>query len=146
MAVGIPEFDRVLGGGIVPGSVVLVGGDPGIGKSTLMMQMASALAAAPRSILQGRSRSARSSCAPSACRCKPPESLLLLAETNLEVIEAVLDAGRAPDLLIVDSIQTMYRPDLESAPGTVSQVREATGHLHAHCEDARTSRCFWSDT
>jgi DNA repair protein RadA/Sms len=123
-AVGIPEFDRVLGGGIVPGSVVLVGGDPGIGKSTLMMQMASALRCVTlyitgeESVGQIKLRAARLS-------VKPPESLLLLAETNLDVIQAVI-AKEPPDLIIVDSIQTMYRPELESAPGTVSQVREAT--------------------
>jgi len=123
-AVGIPEFDRVLGGGIVPGSVVLVGGDPGIGKSTLMMQMASALRCVTlyitgeESVGQIKLRAAR-------LAVKPPDSLLLLAETNLDVIQAVI-AKEPPDLLIVDSIQTMFRPDLESAPGTVSQVREAT--------------------
>ncbi|HUI09290.1 MAG TPA: DNA repair protein RadA [Bacteroidota bacterium] len=123
-AVGIPEFDRVLGGGIVPGSVVLVGGDPGIGKSTLMMQMASALkcvtlyVTGEESVGQIKLRAER-------LAVKPPESLLLLAETNLDVIQAVI-ARQPPDLLIVDSIQTMFRPQLESAPGTVSQVREAT--------------------
>jgi len=121
---GIPEFDRVLGGGIVPGSVVLVGGDPGIGKSTLMMQMASALKCVTlyitgeESVGQIKLRAERLS-------VKPPESLLLLAETNLDVIQAVI-TKQPPDLLIVDSIQTMFRPELESAPGTVSQVREAT--------------------
>jgi DNA repair protein RadA/Sms len=123
-AVGIPEFDRVLGGGIVPGSVVLVGGDPGIGKSTLMMQMASALRCVTlyitgeESVGQIKLRAER-------LAVKPPESLLLLAETDLDVIQAVI-AKQPPDLIIVDSIQTMFRPDLESAPGTVSQVREAT--------------------
>ena len=123
-AVGIPEFDRVLGGGIVPGSVVLVGGDPGIGKSTLMMQMASSLRCVTlyitgeESVGQIKLRAER-------LAVKPPESLLLLAETNLDVIQAVI-AKQPPDLIIVDSIQTMFRPDLESAPGTVSQVREAT--------------------
>jgi len=122
--VGIPEFDRVLGGGIVPGSVVLIGGDPGIGKSTLMMQMASSLRCVTlyitgeESVGQIKLRAER-------LAVKPPESLLLLAETNLDVIQAVI-ARQPPDLLIVDSIQTMFRPDLESAPGTVSQVREAT--------------------
>jgi len=122
--VGIPELDRVLGGGIVAGSVVLVGGDPGIGKSTLMMQMASALRCVTlyitgeESVGQIKLRAER-------LAVRPPESLLLLAETNLDVIQAVI-AKQPPDLLIVDSIQTMFSPDLESAPGTVSQVREST--------------------
>lgn len=122
-ATGIPEFDRVLGGGIVPGSVVLVGGDPGIGKSTLMMQMAASLKAAlyitgEESLAQIRMRSDR-------LGLKPPNGLLLLAETDLNVINALL-SRTSPEAVVVDSIQTMYRPELESAPGTVSQVREAT--------------------
>jgi DNA repair protein RadA/Sms len=125
---GIPELDRVLGGGIVPGSVVLIGGDPGIGKSTLMMQMAAGLGklltlyvTGEESVQQIKLRAARLS-------LSPPESLLLLAETNIAVIEAVIERT-SPGLVIVDSIQTMYRQDLESAPGTVSQVREATAAL-----------------
>lgn len=126
MAVGIPEFDRVLGGGIVPGSVVLVGGDPGIGKSTLMMQMASSLGGCTTLYITGEESVSQIKLRVQRLAVKPPESLLLLAETNLEVIQGVLERS-LPDLLIVDSIQTMYRPELESAPGTVSQVREATG-------------------
>jgi DNA repair protein RadA/Sms len=120
----IPEFDRVLGGGIVPGSVVLIGGDPGIGKSTLMMQMAALSAqvvlyiTGEESVNQIKLRSERLAMTPS-------KNLLLLAETNLHLIDALLEKTD-PDLVIVDSIQTMYRPELESAPGTVSQVREAT--------------------
>jgi DNA repair protein RadA/Sms len=125
---GIPELDRVLGGGIVPGSVVLVGGDPGIGKSTLMLQMAAALqkthtlyVTGEESIQQIKLRATRLAAAPS-------EALLLLAETNVGLIEAVVERS-SPELVIVDSIQTMYRQELESAPGTVSQVREATAAL-----------------
>lgn len=121
----IPEFDRVLGGGIVAGSVVLVGGDPGIGKSTLMMQMAASLpetvclyVTGEESLTQIRLRSDR-------LEVKPTKHLLLLAETDLHVINAIVEQD-PPDLIIVDSIQTMYRPELESAPGTVGQVREAT--------------------
>ena len=124
----IPEFDRVLGGGIVPGSVVLVGGDPGIGKSTLMLQMASSLTSltvlyitGEESVHQIRMRSER-------LGIRPSEQLLLLAETDLDVIGTLLEKSR-PDLVVVDSIQTMYRSDFESAPGTVSQVREATAQF-----------------
>jgi DNA repair protein RadA/Sms len=124
----IPEFDRVLGGGIVPGSVVLVGGDPGIGKSTLMMQMASSLTSlivlyitGEESVHQMRLRADR-------LEIHPSENLLLLAETNLDVIGTLLEKTK-PDLVIVDSIQTMFRADFESAPGTVSQVREATAQF-----------------
>ena len=121
----IPEFDRVLGGGIVPGSVVLVVGDPGIGKSTLMMQMASALKTQLVLYITGEESVNQIKLRAERLDSKPSNNLLLLAETNLQVIEALI--GKAdPDLVIVDSIQTMFRPDLESAPGTVSQVREAT--------------------
>jgi DNA repair protein RadA/Sms len=122
---GIPEFDRVLGGGIVPGSVTLVGGDPGIGKSTLMMQLAAAVrdrvilyVTGEESVSQVKLRSDR-------LEQRPDERLLVLAETDLDVIRAVVERA-PPDLMIVDSIQTMERPDLESAPGTVAQVRETT--------------------
>ncbi len=121
----IPELDRVLGGGIIPGSVVLVGGDPGIGKSTLMVQMACALAdrvvlyiTGEESVQQIRLRAER-------LEARPSKNLLLLAETSIEILDEILKKA-TPDLVIVDSIQTMMHPDFESAPGTVSQVREAT--------------------
>lgn len=129
----IPELDRVLGGGIVPGSVTLVGGDPGIGKSTLMMQMASALGSkvilyvtGEESVRQIKLRSER-------LESKPSKNLLLLAETNLHVIDALLEKT-TPDVVIVDSVQTMYRPELESTPGTISQVREATAMFMRHAK------------
>lgn len=125
---GIEEFDRVLGGGIVPGSVCLLGGDPGIGKSTLMMQVAANLTdlvvlyiTGEESVKQIKLRSER-------LHFPPSKNLLLLAETNLELISDLIGRGE-PDLIIVDSIQTMYRPELESAPGSVSQVRESTALL-----------------
>ena len=121
----IPELDRVLGGGIVPGAVVLVGGDPGIGKSTLMMQMAAALGdrivlyiTGEESVQQIRLRAER-------LETKPGKNVLLLAETGLDLLDPLLHQAE-PDVVIVDSIQTMSHPDFESAPGTVSQVREAT--------------------
>jgi DNA repair protein RadA/Sms len=129
----IPELDRVLGGGIVPGSVVLVGGDPGIGKSTLMMQMAASLdgqtvlyVTGEESLTQVRLRADRLTPA-------PHKRVLLLAETDVDVVMNLLE--RAPaDLIIVDSMQTMHHPQLESAPGTVSQVREVTTHFMRHAK------------
>jgi DNA repair protein RadA/Sms len=122
----LPELDRVLGGGIVAGSVVLVGGDPGIGKSTLMLQMAAALKDRVTLYVTGEESPAQVRLRAERLESPPGEHILLLTETNVEAIEAVLD-GHPPGLMIVDSIQTMVRPDLDSAPGTVSQVREATG-------------------
>jgi DNA repair protein RadA/Sms len=128
MATGIPEFDRVLGGGIVPGSVVLIGGDPGIGKSTLMMQMAASLNSKLVLYITGEESVHQIKMRAGRLNISPSDQLLLLAETNLEVIAALLEKT-SPDIVIVDSIQTMFRSDFESAPGTVSQVREATAQL-----------------
>jgi DNA repair protein RadA/Sms len=128
----IGEFARVLGGGIVPGSIVLVGGDPGIGKSTLMLQMALEMAGAQRVLYvsgeeserQIKMRAARLSGGKKAL----PGNLLLVTETNLEVILNHVRESQ-PDLLIVDSIQTVYLSELDSSAGSVSQVRECSSHL-----------------
>ncbi len=126
------EFARVLGGGIVPGSIVLVGGDPGIGKSTLLLQMAVQMAAQRRVLYvsgeeserQIKMRAARLGDGPNAF----PASLLLVTETNLEVIlNHVQDVK--PELVIVDSIQTVYLSELDSSAGSVSQVRECASQL-----------------
>ncbi len=126
-ATGMSEFDRVLGGGIVPGSVILLGGDPGIGKSTLMMQIALLLKnkivlyiTGEESLKQIKLRADRLG--------QYSDSVLLLPETNLELITEIIERG-SPELIVVDSIQTMFRPDLESAPGSVGQVRESTALL-----------------
>lgn len=125
-ATGIAELDRVLGGGIVKGSVVLVGGDPGIGKSTLMLQMASAMkddvlyVSGEESVQQIRSRADR--IAPRADRLK------VLAETNLGKITQILIRQR-PAMVVIDSIQTLFREEIPSAPGSVSQVRECAALL-----------------
>jgi DNA repair protein RadA/Sms len=121
----MPEFDRVLGGGIVPGSLILIGGDPGIGKSTLMMQMAAALPSQVILYITGEESVSQIRMRAERLETPPSERMFLLAETNLDVIETLIEKA-SPDLVIVDSIQTMFRPDLESAPGTVSQVREST--------------------
>lgn len=125
---GIMEFDRVLGGGIVPGSVVLLGGDPGIGKSTLMMQMAFRLTNRVTLYVTGEESVKQIKLRSDRLNFPASDQVLILAETNLEVVLDVIEQGR-PDLVVVDSIQTMYRSELESAPGSVGQVREATASL-----------------
>jgi DNA repair protein RadA/Sms len=126
------EFARVLGGGIVPGSIVLVGGDPGIGKSTLMLQMAVQMAARLRVLYVSGEESERQikmRAARLGNGAKDfPENLLLVTETNLEVILNHVNDVK-PELLIVDSIQTVYLSELESSAGSVSQVRECSSHL-----------------
>ncbi|MEE9186609.1 MAG: ATPase domain-containing protein, partial [Bacteroidota bacterium] len=120
---GIAEFDRVLGGGIVPGSVVLLGGDPGIGKSTLMMQMASHLTDRVTLYVTGEESVKQIKLRSDRLNFPASKQVLLLAETNLAIVLNVLEQAK-PDLVVVDSIQTMYRPELESGPGSVGQVRE----------------------
>ncbi|HCA78357.1 MAG TPA: DNA repair protein RadA [Bacteroidetes bacterium] len=124
----INEFDRVLGGGLVPGSLILLGGDPGIGKSTLMMQMALKLQGQIILYITGEESVRQIKLRAERLHGERTKSILLLAETNLDLILNVIERG-TPDLIIVDSIQTMYRPGLESAPGSVSQVRESTALL-----------------
>lgn len=122
------ELDRVLGGGVVPGSLVLVGGDPGIGKSTLLLQVCRKLSwkrdvlyiSGEESLQQIKMRAERIG--------DFSERLTLLCETNLELVAKVIEREK-PEVVIIDSIQTMYREDVASAPGSVSQVREATGIL-----------------
>jgi len=126
---GLAEFDRVLGGGLVPGSLVLIGGDPGIGKSTLMLQALHGLArqgltvlyvSGEESVPQIRLRSRRlGTVAP---------GLLVVSEIDVEAIVAMAQRLK-PDVLVVDSIQTLFNPELTSAPGSVSQVRESTVRL-----------------
>ncbi|MEZ4655302.1 MAG: DNA repair protein RadA [Candidatus Eisenbacteria bacterium] len=122
---GIGEFDRILGGGLVPGSVVLIGGDPGIGKSTLLLQTAGSLVRRGARVLYVSGEESASQIRLRAERVTgvPPE-LLVLPATNLEEVgPAILEAQ--PDVLVVDSIQTAYLPSVASAPGSVSQVRES---------------------
>jgi DNA repair protein RadA/Sms len=126
---GVAELDRVLGGGVVPGSLVLIGGDPGIGKSTLLLQASAALAgvAGPVLYVSGEESAAQVKLRADRLGLGAP-ALFILAETQLEAIETHVAASR-PQVLVVDSIQTVYLGDLESAPGTVSQVRECGGRL-----------------
>jgi DNA repair protein RadA/Sms len=129
MTSGMPELDRVLGGGIVPGSMVLVGGDPGIGKSTLLLQVCQHLSDQNRSVLYISGEESLQQIKLRAQRIGTfTDSLKLLCETNLEEIRSVIDREK-PQVVIIDSIQTMYNEDVSSAPGSVSQVRESTATL-----------------
>lgn len=126
---GIGELDRVLGGGIVPGSLILVGGDPGIGKSTLLLQMCRNLASLDHNILYISGEESLKQIKMRADRLgKFEKDMILLCETNLKDIEEVIKSKR-PEMVVIDSIQTMYDEDVSSAPGSVSQVREATAVL-----------------
>lgn len=122
---GIQEFDRVLGGGLVKGSMILVGGDPGIGKSTLLLQMCQTVSSDAH-ILYASAEESQKQIKMRADRLGVTnDKVLLLAETNLEQITDAIQQAR-PEIVIIDSIQTVYCPELTSAPGSVSQVREAT--------------------
>lgn len=127
---GLPELDRVLGGGIVPGSMILLGGDPGIGKSTLMMQLGRGnsrilYVSGEESLRQIKLRAERLHVA--------GENFLVLAETDINaILRAIVE--QKPELVIIDSIQTVFRPELESAPGSISQVRESTAVLLRHAK------------
>jgi len=123
------ELDRVLGGGIVPGSFVLVGGDPGIGKSTLLLQLAARVSDTQGSVLYVSGEESTRQLRLRADRLGTLSNrLYVLSETNLETIEQHAQHMK-PALLIVDSIQTVFRPDLPSAPGSVAQVREGAAQL-----------------
>ena len=127
IVIGIDELDRVLGGGIVPGSLSLVGGDPGIGKSTLLLQVCQKLAAQGRKVLYISGEESLKQIKIRAMRIGEfTDSLLLLCETNLGMIEETIRKIQ-PEIVIIDSIQTMYTENVGAAPGSVSQVRESTG-------------------
>lgn len=126
---GIGELDQVLGGGLVPGSLILVGGDPGIGKSTLLLQVCRNLAERLGLILYISGEESLQQIKMRALRIgKFQDSLQLLCETNLADVQEVVQRQK-PQVVVIDSIQTMYQEDISSAPGSVSQVREATGVL-----------------
>jgi DNA repair protein RadA/Sms len=127
---GLAELDRVTGGGIVPGSALLIGGEPGIGKSTLLLQLGAAFASAGRRAIYFSGEEAAAQIRLRAERLGLSEAPMALAcETNLANILATLGEGKRPDLVVVDSIQTLWADGLEAAPGTVSQVRAATQSL-----------------
>ena len=129
MMTEMAELDRVLGGGIVPGSLVLVGGDPGIGKSTLLLQVCQRLAAMNKKILYISGEESLKQIKLRANRMGDfSHTLFLLCETNLDMIRGVIEQ-QTPDMVVIDSIQTMYNEEVGSAPGSVSQVRESTNIL-----------------
>ena len=129
ISTGMSELDQVLGGGIVPGSLVLVGGDPGIGKSTLLLQVCRNLAERLDSILYISGEESLQQIKLRAVRIGEfSDAMTLLCETNLDDIESIV-LKKKPQAVIIDSIQTMYQENVSSAPGSVSQVREATGVL-----------------
>lgn len=123
---GLAELDRVLGGGILPGSLTLVGGDPGIGKSTLLLQVCRNLANTGHKVLYISGEESLKQIKLRANRIGEfKENMLLLCETNLDIIEEAIKRVN-PEIVIIDSIQTMYQDEVSAAPGSVSQVREAT--------------------
>ena len=127
---GMPELDRVTGGGIVPGSALLIGGEPGIGKSTLLLQLSAAFAKAGRRTLYFSGEEATAQVRMRAERLGLASAPVSLAsETNLSNILATLADGTRPELIVIDSIQTLWADTLDAAPGTVSQVRAATQSL-----------------
>jgi DNA repair protein RadA/Sms len=136
---GIDEFDFVLGGGIVPGSMVLVGGEPGIGKSTLLLQVAARMHGAGRSALYVSGEESPLQVKLRADRLDDPAGdVSLLSETLLETVIAT-GAAQQPDVMIVDSIQTVFTQDLEGAPGNVGQVRECAARLMRFAKESGTA-------
>ncbi len=138
---GLDEFDFVLGGGIVPGSMLLVGGEPGIGKSTLLLQVAARLEAAGRTTLYASGEESALQVKLRADRLgNGAGDVALVSETNLETVLATSSAA-TPSMLIVDSIQTVFTGDLDGAPGNVGQVRECAARLMRYAKESGTTVC-----
>lgn len=129
------EIDRVLGGGIVPGALMLLGGDPGIGKSTLLLQVSQKVADTVGAVLYASGEESQLQLKLRAERLHiNSERLHVIADTDLDhILEVALD--QKPSLLVIDSIQTMFTADIEAAPGSVSQVRECTSRLLRFCKE-----------
>ncbi len=138
LSCGIGELDRVLGGGVVRGSLVLVGGDPGIGKSTLLLQLAAALDKSATLFYVSGEESEKQLKMRADRLTEAAPSFLVLSETDITNVQSAL-ADIKPDVLIIDSIQTMYHPDVASAPGSVSQVREVTLSLMRYAKETATA-------
>ncbi|MFL6582361.1 MAG: DNA repair protein RadA [Burkholderiales bacterium] len=135
---GIEELDRVLGGGLVPGAVVLIGGDPGIGKSTLLLQALSLLSSSCDAIYVSGEESAQQIALRARRLAVDAAGLNLMAEIELEKVIAVL-AAQKPDVAVIDSIQTVYSEALQSAPGSVAQVRECAAQLTRFAKSSGTA-------
>jgi DNA repair protein RadA/Sms len=136
---GLPEFDFVLGGGIVPGSMILIGGEPGIGKSTLLLQAAARLETAGRTVLYASGEESPDQIRLRADRLvEDAGSVHVLGETRLDAIVTAAGAVSA-DVVVIDSIQTVYSDALESAPGNVGQVRECSGQLMRFAKESGTA-------
>ena len=136
---GISELDRVLGGGIVEGGLMLIGGDPGIGKSTLLLQVCSHLAESGKRVLYVSGEESARQIKLRARRLDiDTDNLYVLAENALDAVEEKIRALQ-PDVAVIDSIQTMYRPEMASAPGSVSQIRESTSLVMRLCKETGTS-------
>ncbi len=129
LTTGFEELDRVLGGGVVPGGLILVGGDPGIGKSTLLLQVCRNMSNANKKVLYISGEESLKQIKLRANRIGDfTGNMKLLAETSLDIIESII-LDEKPEVVVIDSIQTIYREDVSSAPGSVSQVRESTNAL-----------------
>ena len=135
---GVGELDRVLGGGLVPGAVVLLGGDPGIGKSTLLLQALSAMSANASTLYVSGEESAQQIALRARRLAVDAGNVAMLAEIQLERVISVLNA-RKPDVAVIDSIQTVYSEALQSAPGSVAQVRECAAQLTRHAKASGTA-------
>ena len=134
LKVGVEEFDRVLGGGIVPGSTILLGGDPGVGKSTLMLQVCQLIAGSGSPVLYVTGEESPRQLKLRAERLSVSSNrITILAESDLDSIAAAILAVQ-PEVLIVDSIQTVRSPNLDSSPGSVSQVSECAARPHGDCQ------------
>jgi DNA repair protein RadA/Sms len=128
ISTGVPELDRVLGGGLVPASLVLVGGEPGVGKSTLLLSALGAISRGGKRALLVTGEESAAQVSLRATRLGGAEDVGIIAETELETVCATLEQER-PDVCVIDSVQTLHASEVASAPGSVAQVREATSRL-----------------
>ena len=141
LGTGVPEFDRVLGGGLVAGGVVLIGGDPGIGKSTLLLQALAHMGAAHKVLYVTGEESPQQVALRARRLGADARHVHVLAEINLEKIQAAIQSEK-PDVAVIDSIQTLYSGALQSAPGSVAQVRECAAQLTRVAKASTTSIVF----